>query len=160
MQSFFDPVVEQVISLVESQIALAAAKGRKIGRIILVGGFGDSEYLNEKMETWCRVMGNIKLTCPPQCQAAVVRGAAIQGLENLKPTSRIARRYYGYSVGQLFLEGVHDEWRHYYCKFDGSKKCSGVMHWRIRKVRYLNLPRPPSPHLCEKREQCKCILLT
>lgn len=134
MQSFFDPVVDHVISLVESQIDQAAAKSHRIGRIILVG-VGDSEYLNEKMETWCRLNGDIKLTCRPQCQAAVVRGAATRGLEGLKPKSRIACRHYGYCVGNAFVEGVHDEWRSYFDYYHNQKRCTDLASWKIRKVR-------------------------
>ncbi|KAF9641714.1 hypothetical protein BFW01_g1697 [Lasiodiplodia theobromae] len=133
MQSFFNPVVDQVISLVESQVDQTAAKGRKIGRVILVGGFGGSEYLNEKMETWCRLKGDITLTCPPQCQAAVVRGAAIRGLEGLKPKSRIARRHYGYGVSKRFVEGVHDERRSFIHRYHNEKYCDDLVSWKIRK---------------------------
>jgi len=35
-----------------------------VQRIILVGGFGSSAYLNKALTEWCLENGNIKLLCP------------------------------------------------------------------------------------------------
>jgi tRNA A37 threonylcarbamoyltransferase TsaD len=35
-----------------------------IQRIILVGGFGESAYLNKVLAEWCQENGNIALMCP------------------------------------------------------------------------------------------------
>ena len=87
MQGLFDPVVKDILKLVSDQAELAKkTRGRTIDvsrsnnrlvrpkedyvltmtqRCILVGGFGDSDYLNEKLRKWCTRNGNIQLTCPP-----------------------------------------------------------------------------------------------
>ncbi|KAK8235089.1 hypothetical protein HDK90DRAFT_524724 [Phyllosticta capitalensis] len=52
MKSFFDPVINEIIRLVGSQVDAANDAGHAISRIILVGGFGNSDYLNERMSVW------------------------------------------------------------------------------------------------------------
>lgn len=37
-----------------------------VQRIILVGGFGSSAYLNKALTEWCLENGNIKLLCPEE----------------------------------------------------------------------------------------------
>ncbi|KAK7514991.1 hypothetical protein IWZ03DRAFT_443731 [Phyllosticta citriasiana] len=139
MKSFFDPVISEIIRLVDSQVVLAKQAGHDISRIILVGGFGNSDYLNERMAAWCAQLGgNIKLTCPPQSQAAVVRGAAIRGLEGIRPVTRLARRHYGYSVCMPFRRGVDPEDKSYIDRFDGRKMCRDRIDWPVSKGEVIN----------------------
>ncbi|KAL1615733.1 hypothetical protein SLS54_008863 [Diplodia seriata] len=135
MKGFFDPVINDIIRLVSSQIDLAKKKNQHIDRIILVGGFGDSDYLNERMRIWCMQNGSftMKLICPPQCQAAVVKGAALRGLESLVPLHRKARRHYGFAVGLPFRTGVDPEDYGFIDKFSMEKLCRGRMDWVIHK---------------------------
>ena len=65
-------------------------------------------------------------------QAAVVRGAAIRGLEGTMPSKLICRRHYGFNWGLIFRPGIDDE-RHAYYSF-GSKYCAGHMNWMMEKV--------------------------
>lgn len=37
-----------------------------IQMIIVVGGFGDSQYLHDTLQEWCQKNGGIKLLCPSQ----------------------------------------------------------------------------------------------
>ncbi|KAF2084380.1 actin-like ATPase domain-containing protein [Saccharata proteae CBS 121410] len=134
MKTFFDPVVADVIRLVESQISLAKNRyGKVIDRIILVGGFGDSEYLIAQMRLWCERNRGIKLTCPPHCQAAIVRGAALRGLENILPVQRKARRHYGFSCAMPFREGIDDERDAFFGIFENQKYCNQRIEWVVHK---------------------------
>ncbi|KAK0647227.1 Chaperone protein DnaK [Lasiodiplodia hormozganensis] len=135
MKGFFDPVINDIIRLVSSQVDLAKKKNQHIGRIILVGGFGDSDYLNERMRIWCMQNGSstMKLICPPQCQAAVVKGAALRGLESLVPLHRKARRHYGFVVNKPFRPGVDPEDYGFIDEFSMEKVCRERMDWVIRK---------------------------
>ncbi|KAB8218727.1 hypothetical protein BDV33DRAFT_205131 [Aspergillus novoparasiticus] len=45
MKGIFESVVEQVVSLVQFQVRAIARSGTKAKAIMLVGGFGESEYL-------------------------------------------------------------------------------------------------------------------
>jgi hypothetical protein len=67
-------------------------------------------------------------------QAAIVKGAALRGLEGLKPTTTISRRHYGWSWDEPFREGIDDEKNGYIDVYNGEKMCRGKMHWPIKKV--------------------------
>lgn len=63
-QTIFDPVVDKIIKLIEDQInQIKKMDERHIETIILVGGFGSSPYLNERLTDWCEPRG-IRLTIP------------------------------------------------------------------------------------------------
>ncbi|TAQ85429.1 hypothetical protein B7494_g6250 [Chlorociboria aeruginascens] len=134
MQSLFDPVVSEITNLVDQQVKEAKTKkGAKIDRIILVGGFGESAYLNQKLGQWCLENGKITLICPEHPQAAVVRGAALRGLEGLAPRMKQARRHYGFSWGLPFREGKDAEKNAYIESFTDTKYCGGRINWVIAK---------------------------
>lgn len=60
----FDPVVDAIIGLVQDQVNQVKRKGEcPIGSIVLVGGFGSSPYLKERLTEWSETRG-IKLTTP------------------------------------------------------------------------------------------------
>ncbi|KAF9629605.1 putative hsp70 family protein [Lasiodiplodia theobromae] len=130
VKGFFDPVIDQIIGLIHSQIGDAANKKHDINRIILVGGFGNSSYLNSRLQEWCeKEHKGMKLSCPTQCQSAIARGAVIRGLEFLMPSSRKARRHYGYSVGLPFRDGIDPEKKSYIPIWIDKKYCEGRMEW-------------------------------
>ncbi|KAM5360954.1 hypothetical protein ACJZ2D_013408 [Fusarium nematophilum] len=129
MQTLFDPVVDSIIGLVKNQVDLALREhGEKIEEVFLVGGFGDSLYLNQRMKESCSSSG-ISVACPPQCQAAIATGAALRGLFGLKPDSRVCRRHYGYESRFPFREGVDGEDDASYSSWDNSKMCNGRARW-------------------------------
>lgn len=51
MREIFDPVVNDVLKLVQQQIASVEARGRKPTAVLLVGGFGASEYLKARLKS-------------------------------------------------------------------------------------------------------------
>ncbi|PMD64400.1 actin-like ATPase domain-containing protein [Hyaloscypha bicolor E] len=135
MTSLFDPVIKQVIGLVEAQVLDAKGMNHSVERIILVGGFGDSPYLFEKLDAWCKDNGNIKLICPPAPQAAIARGAALRGLAGTAPSLKKQRRHYGYEVGRPFVAGVDDASKAYNDPFTEGldKRNIAEMNWKIAK---------------------------
>ncbi|KAF7905182.1 uncharacterized protein EAF01_005703 [Botrytis porri] len=105
MQALFDPVITEITSLVNQQVNAARdTQNAKINRIILVGGFAESPYLNKKLKAWCKRNGNMTLICPLHPQSAVVRGAALRGLEGIAPRVKQVRRHYGVCLGKVFRE--------------------------------------------------------
>ncbi|KAK5996056.1 Heat shock 70 kDa 12B-like protein [Cladobotryum mycophilum] len=63
-KSLFDPVIDLIIKLVEEQVAqIKRKKERSIETIVLVGGFGSSPYLKERLTEWSNLKG-IRLTTP------------------------------------------------------------------------------------------------
>ncbi|THH28180.1 hypothetical protein EUX98_g6007 [Antrodiella citrinella] len=72
----FDPVVNQVLELIEEQMKKI---DQRLDCLLLVGGFSGSEYLFRKV--WERFSSRIKtIARPPDCDTATVRGAAQYGL--------------------------------------------------------------------------------
>ncbi|KAL3480533.1 hypothetical protein BJX99DRAFT_266451 [Aspergillus californicus] len=131
----FDPVMENILSLVREQIEDANKQaGRKaINRIILVGGFGDSEYLRTAFRNAFSPAGNIAITVPNNAQAAIVQGAALRGLEGLQAQVRCCRRHYGFKKSQRFTNGVDDLDKSVIDKFDGKRLAPGYMKWMVEK---------------------------
>jgi hypothetical protein len=66
-------------------------------------------------------------------QSAVVRGAALRGLEGIAPRMKRARRHYGIEVGFYFREGTDPEELAYIDDFD-VKRCDGRVAWLIAKA--------------------------
>ncbi|KAL7919154.1 hypothetical protein ACQKWADRAFT_323202 [Trichoderma austrokoningii] len=132
MEDIFEPVVRDVLRLVAQQVDYALQlKGKQISLIVLVGGFGNSDHLKQALEKWCVTNRGIKCIRPNFCQAAIVLGAAIRGLEGTMPSKLNCRRHYGFSWGLSFRPGIDDESNSYW--FWGSKYCAGHMNWIMSK---------------------------
>ncbi len=69
-------------------------------------------------------------------QAAVVRGAALRGLEGTAPRIKYVRRHYGIRVGEVFREGIDPEESAYTSVIDDTKRCGRRLRWLISKVSY------------------------
>lgn len=64
MKNLFDPVVGKIMSLVNNQVAQVEKRNEPcIETMVLVGGFGSSPYLREKLGEWCTSQ-EIRLTTP------------------------------------------------------------------------------------------------
>lgn len=80
----FDPVASKILGLLQSQLNLEQRQNGEVTiktgtnqnlavtattnayqTVILVGGFGDSVYLNAEVNKWCQKSG-IRLICPQQ----------------------------------------------------------------------------------------------
>ncbi|KAL4783416.1 actin-like ATPase domain-containing protein [Aspergillus varians] len=135
LRAVFDPVVEQIIRLVRQQIkdANREAGRNSIKRIVLVGGFGDSEYLRKSLKNSFHSRGKMAITVPDNPQAAIVQGAALRGLQGFQLTTRRSRRHYGFSWSILFRAGVDRKADSYICPFSGEKLVPDIMNWMIAK---------------------------
>lgn len=106
----FEPIIKDIICLVEEQIAMAHGS---IAAVILVGGFGQSEYLKTRIQE--AVKRGMPILRPADGWSAVVKGAVIQGLNLHRPVcpvpnviSRVARRSYGTCLLTKYEALVHD----------------------------------------------------
>ncbi|KAF7862563.1 hypothetical protein EAF04_007436 [Stromatinia cepivora] len=135
MQLLFDPIVNQIMKLVQKQTEQAyKQKKAKIHRIVLVGGLGSSKYLHYKLRSWCSSnSNNIELLCPKSPETAVLRGAAIRALEDIAPCLKYARRHYGFKIGRRFRENIDDEKHAYIDDYTNEKYCSGRVLWCVSK---------------------------
>ncbi|KAL5045389.1 hypothetical protein BDW71DRAFT_215236 [Aspergillus fruticulosus] len=135
LRTVFDPVVDQIIQLVRKQIDDASIEAGKdmINRIILVGGFGDSEYLREAIKSSFASDGKIAVTVPEIPQAAIVQGAALRGLGGIRSSTKRCRRHYGFAVDTEFQLGMDDKTDTYWDVYNNRKMVRGLMKWTIQK---------------------------
>jgi len=82
---------------------------------------------------WLSLTHHIRHELKLYSQSAVVRGAALRGLESIVPRVKHVRVHYGIALGQPFREGVDPEKLAYYGLIDDTKLCSR-MNWLIEKV--------------------------
>lgn len=140
LQVIFEPVVQEVIQLVKDQISASAVP---IRAVLLVGGFGASNYLKERIRN--SVDRKIQIMQPPNAWLAVVQGAVMKGLAQSAPEkltlvkvqNRMARKHYGTEWRTRYDENLHrhlDSKKHW-CGLDGCWKVY-TMEWFIKKVGY------------------------
>ncbi|RUS24240.1 hypothetical protein BC938DRAFT_473898, partial [Jimgerdemannia flammicorona] len=81
LKAMFDPVIQQVIQLINTQIIQCNNNipGINIDKIFLIGGFGQSSYLYEAIKNSFQ---NIALLRPADCGGAIMAGAVLLGLNH------------------------------------------------------------------------------
>jgi len=108
VELLFDGVVDDIVELIDEQLEqMAAADGppERPERILLVGGFSVSEYLQRRIAWFFG--GQVMVTVPPNPAAAVLFGAVRYGCLPGVVTARRARYTYGYETMKSFRAG-HD----------------------------------------------------
>jgi len=97
----FEPVVKKVLSLIREQLVAA----KQCSAIFMVGGFGASTYLLDRVKQ--EFSGMVKtISAPHKPEVAVVCGAVYVGLRPKTVTARVSRRCYGVDCAMPFQEGV------------------------------------------------------
>ncbi|KAF9991898.1 Heat shock 70 kDa protein 12A, partial [Entomortierella chlamydospora] len=97
----FEPVVMNVLALIQEQLDGA----KNCSAIFMVGGFGSSSYLLQRVKQ--RFSNMVKtISAPHKPEMAVVCGAVYAGLNPKIVTARVTRRCYGVGVNERFEEGV------------------------------------------------------
>ncbi|KAF9074482.1 actin-like ATPase domain-containing protein [Rhodocollybia butyracea] len=101
----FDPVVEQVLALIEDQLSKV---DQRIDALLLVGGFSGSEYLKLRVEEQLRSRIGV-IARPEDADTATLRGAARYGLAR-RPlvASIIAPRSY---LMKVKLPAENEDWQ-------------------------------------------------
>ena len=97
-------------------LAQIRATDTRVKSVLLVGGFGRSPYLRERIQE--AVGKKIDVIQPPYAWSAVVHGALVKGLAHYDPTyatvrlsSRAARKHLGTIVNVPFDKDLHVESR-------------------------------------------------
>ncbi|KAI8973362.1 hypothetical protein BDF20DRAFT_907002 [Mycotypha africana] len=121
-EKVFEPIIQRVLSLLTKQYEQISDRETPIDCIFLVGGFGSSNYLYERVQ---QVFGNRvrQILCPPRAAMAVVRGAVYFGLDPRVIISRVSRRTYGINAGLPFDES-RDPISSRIVRPDGSVRCT------------------------------------
>ncbi|RPA91803.1 actin-like ATPase domain-containing protein [Choiromyces venosus 120613-1] len=160
MRKIFDPVVQKVIQLVQQQVKeveklpanaplsggewlhidtlsriILSRQTRQVKALVLVGGFGESEYLRCRLEAEIRTKDGKKIIIlqPPNAWTAVVRGAVIRGLEGEMVLTRMVTKHYGIECDEPFIEGLHPKRDAYTDPFTGEDMCGRRMRWFIHR---------------------------
>ena len=148
MRNLFDVVVDQVLNLISTQVSKASGGPYSVNSILLVGGFGESEYLYRRIDRWAS-QSDIQVIQPRNAATSIVRGALLKGLEprigRLKTeVKRRARRSYGVAGQQPFITGKHLERDAIIDEHTGQKMARNQVSWFIRKVWLQIFPSHPS----------------
>ncbi|KAI8091300.1 uncharacterized protein B0P05DRAFT_625058 [Gilbertella persicaria] len=128
-QKVFEPVVQRVLSLIEKQYS--QVPDQKVSCVFLVGGFGSSNYLFQRIQ---EAFGHQiqQILCPPRAPMAVVRGAVYFGLNPRVIKSRVSRRTYGINAGLPFDERL-DPISSRVVRPDGSIRCTSRFLMFVKK---------------------------
>ncbi|PWW76350.1 actin-like ATPase domain-containing protein [Tuber magnatum] len=136
MRKIFDPVVQEIVQLVQQQVKeVEKTKTCQVKALVLVGGFGESEYLRSRLQNQIRTIDGRKpsILQPPNAWTAVVRGAVMRGLEGEIVRIRKAPSSYGNLCTELFIEGVHPKRDGYIDRHTGEYRCNRRVRWYVRK---------------------------
>ncbi|KAH8807944.1 hypothetical protein F5884DRAFT_857504 [Xylogone sp. PMI_703] len=143
VKEILEPVIIEVVKLVLEQIQTT---NREVKAVLLVGGFGRSMYLRERIKE--EVSNKVEVLQPPYGWSAVVRGAVLKGVAQSDPknsklrlTSRIARKHLGINSGAIFNEKIHSASRKYFYDYDGTWRTL-AMNWFIKRGDTVNEDKP------------------
>ncbi|KAF2254078.1 actin-like ATPase domain-containing protein [Trematosphaeria pertusa] len=131
----FEPVVESVLILLAEQVEAVkgAAPGRKMP-VLLVGGFGSSEYLKMRISQQFK---NCTVLQPPDAWSAVVRGAILRSMIQ----NRKIRCAYGVMAREKWSPEKHEQgplapYAADYKVWDAFEQkwtCKNRMTWYVKK---------------------------
>jgi len=136
MKAAFDPVVNEVIKLVKHQISGVKGIDNVVKAVVLVGGFGESRYLQQRIR---EAISPVELITPLDQWGAVALGAVIQAIStrssapNWSVSTRKASCHMGIEVRRTFNSAVHDISRREWDACEGEYKCSGLLSWFVNK---------------------------
>lgn len=141
LRNIFEPVITKIIRLVEDQIK---ASGVAIRAVFLVGGFGDSTYLRQSLES---ALPETEIIQPRNSWLAVAYGAVMKGLEisdperltRIKVKERVARKHMGTELHWQYFPAEHAAYgsEKFWCGYHGHWRIN-AMRWFIKKVSDLN----------------------
>ncbi|KAG6003327.1 hypothetical protein E4U21_002104 [Claviceps maximensis] len=128
----FEPVVNRILELVRNQIIAIQAQNRALQNILVVGGFGASEYLFQQIKLHVPPQFQTKVVRPMDSVAAIVKGAVTAGITERIITHRVARRHYLMATLQPFKEGYHPE-AYRVPSLDGKDRCKFTRQIFVQK---------------------------
>ncbi|KAF2718371.1 actin-like ATPase domain-containing protein [Polychaeton citri CBS 116435] len=160
VQGIFEPIVTEVIELVEEQMSRLLAHSKPVNGVLLVGGFGQSSYVAKRLKQYFtgdpppysktdnHPPGNNGATAfevmqPPNAWTAVVRGAVLLGIEVKDLVLyRKSRRHYGIKCNQVFDPHQHPASCQYLDVLEGIYHANNCLPWFIRKNEQVSSERP------------------
>ncbi|CAI0653114.1 unnamed protein product [Colletotrichum noveboracense] len=166
IKEIFEPVVKEVCDLVQGQVDGIRQAGGVVSGIVLVGGFGQSDYLYRRLKshfnsaapppyterpthgtmTTLQETASIEVMQPVYAWTAVVRGAVLRGLEGNMVISRKARYHYGTSYATVYDEEKHSVSERYWSPLWERWMVSDRMQWHIAKGEAISPQEPIAFH--------------
>ncbi|KAM3422911.1 hypothetical protein BST61_g394 [Cercospora zeina] len=137
----FEPVVNRILELVRNQIVAIQAQNRALQNVLVVGGFGASEYLFQQIKLHVPPQFQNKVVRPMDSVAAIVKGAVTAGITERVITSRVARRHYLMATLQPFKEGHHPE-QYRVPSLDGKDRCKYTRQIFVQKGQRVKIGEP------------------
>ncbi|SPO03752.1 related to hsp70 protein [Cephalotrichum gorgonifer] len=137
----FEPVVNRILELVRNQIIAIQAQNRTLQNILVVGGFGASEYLFQQIKLHVPPQFQSKVVRPMDSVAAIVKGAVTAGITERIITHRVARRHYLMATLQPFKEGYHPE-AYRVPSLDGKDRCKFTRQIFVQKGQKVKIGEP------------------
>lgn len=141
LKDVFDAVIRMIFDLIVVQMErLEEAPGDlTVSAILLVGGFGSSEYLRKEIEQ--HFGEDVKVIQPVNAWSAVTRGAMLRALQGDIVETRIIRSNYGIFYKTPWDPEVHETGKHARTaaklkSFDEQEQkyfCAKVMNWYVRR---------------------------
>ncbi|KAL2136656.1 hypothetical protein VTI74DRAFT_2388 [Chaetomium olivicolor] len=179
IKDIFEPVVKEVCDLVQGQVDTLRAKGGIVSGIILVGGFGQSDYLYRRLKNHftsaapppyserpthsnvdMRERPSIEVMQPVYAWTAVVRGAVLRGLEGNMVISRKARMHYGTSYATVYDETKHSVTERYWSPLWERWMVSDRMQWHIAKGEAISPLQPIAFHYTRNFRPGQSLVVT
>ncbi|KAI4748507.1 actin-like ATPase domain-containing protein [Aureobasidium sp. EXF-12298] len=146
----FRPLINDIIGLVERQRIRLAAHDKTAKGVILVGGFGMSNFLFQSLKqrfadedpppTYTRTTEDPEpelegprfiVMQPENSWTAVVRGAVLSNLEDKLVLSRKARRHYGIKCHMSWDPALHSRSVRYLDPHTQEYRASNQMSWHV-----------------------------
>ncbi|KAK7974420.1 hypothetical protein PG989_016268 [Apiospora arundinis] len=139
IKALFDPLLQGIVSVMDNQIVKAFAKGSRVEKVVLIGGFASSEktlvkYIENHLEKFnaendCR----IRLVKPRHATTAVASGAVLRAFNKELGPKRMARSSYGILRTEPFKEyKEHDGLHAYYNPYDGQPYIKDTVDWILK----------------------------
>ncbi|TKA36507.1 hypothetical protein B0A54_13509 [Friedmanniomyces endolithicus] len=172
VKTIFEPVIAHVIELVEGQVDAIKSRNGLVSGIILVGGFGQSNYLYMRLKQHFNAptppaasppppyteqpthavaaaatpLQSVEVLQPLHAWTAVVRGAVLRGMEGSMVEKRRSRWHYGTSYATVFDEKKHPVEDRYWSPLWERWMVSDRMQWHIAKGTPISADQPISFH--------------
>ncbi|KAK7398435.1 hypothetical protein QQX98_012186 [Neonectria punicea] len=145
LRTVFDYVCGQIDTLVQEQVNQVQDRGSKVKAILLVGGFGSSKYLHQRLERSYSSL-DVKVLQVDGAWSAICRGACMWGLDHTerssintrprsKPTisSRISKYSYGVSAAVPFDDNIHFWKDRVFYPHKNKHMANNQMRWLLRR---------------------------
>lgn len=175
LKEIFDPVVTDVIALVEHQVSKVRDQGSKVAAILCVGGFGQSAYLFKQLKSHFQTdlpppyssrhhsgcantavtdinNASIEIMQPSNAWTSVLRGAVELGFAKGIVSERQCRYNYGIRVNPIFVAGIHPISSKYWDDFDNCWRACNSMSWYVSKGEAVSAEREIILPVCKNFE--------